>query len=96
MTDSWIVFRTKKKYKDVPEELRVNKDGKVYIDGQPYNSDDPRYGNMSLEVECNSQIDRGGDTEKLLELYKKAKAGDKKVVTDIQDENEVKQTTVKF
>ncbi|MFP4662403.1 MAG: hypothetical protein ACLFPF_09440 [Halanaerobiales bacterium] len=96
MGDTWIVFKTKKKYKDVPEELRINRDGKVFIDGKPYNADDPSYGNMSLEVECNSQVDRGADTEKLLEMYKKAKSGDKKVVTDIQDENEVKQTTVKF
>lgn len=96
LSDNWIVLKTLKKIKDVPGELMIKKTGEVFIDGEPYNEDNPKYDNMSIDVEFNSETDMGNETDKLLELYKKAKSGEKKVVTQIENENEKKQTDVKF
>lgn len=93
---SWITIRRNRKVKNEPYEIRIKKDGKVFIDGEPYDEKRPAYKNLSVSVEKHNKVNTGEETRKMIEQSKKAKAGDTEVITDITDPNKTERTVVKY
>ncbi|AZO95319.1 hypothetical protein [Halocella sp. SP3-1] len=96
LNKNWIMILNKKADNDVPSSIRITREGRVFIDAQEYDDNDPRYRNFSISVEKDSDINMGEDTRRLLELQKNSKPGERKIAKDIADKNKKEQTIVKF
>jgi hypothetical protein len=96
VNNDWIKLRIKKKYKDMPGEIRIDIDGKVYIDGEPYDEKTSKYKNLNVEVEHHSRMSAGEETQKIIEQSKKAKKGDMVIIRDEEGPDRKELTTVKF
>lgn len=93
---NWITIKTNKKSKNIPYEIRIDKAGNVYIDGELYNETNSKYKNLSVSVEKYNKFNTGEETRKMIESQKQAKKGETKVITDIKDKNKSETTTVKW
>lgn len=80
--NDWIRLRFKRKFKDIPEEIRIDINGNVYIDGQPYDEKESKYENLNVEVEHHSRMSSGEETLKIIEESKKAKKGEMVIIRD--------------
>lgn len=80
----------------MPYEIRLEKDGKVYIDGELYDENTTKYKNLSVSVERYNKLNTGEETKKMIESQKDAIKGETKVITDIKDKDKTEITTVKF
>ncbi|MTI61071.1 MAG: hypothetical protein FH762_14050 [Firmicutes bacterium] len=96
LNKNWIMILNKKADNDVPSSIRITRDGRVFIDAQEYDDNDPKYRNFSISVEKDNDINMGEDTRRLLELQKDSKPGERKIAKDIADKNKKEQTIVKF
>ena len=68
--EPWIIVKPAKT--KIPE-IRIEMSGRVYINGEPYNENDPRFRNISVNVETHNKLNTGEETRKMLELQKTAK-----------------------
>lgn len=94
--NDWIRLKFKKRFKDIPEEIRIDIDGKVYIDGEPYDEKTSKYENLNVEVEHHSRMSSGEETLKIIEESKKAKKGEMVIIKDEEGPDKKELTTVKF
>ncbi len=92
----WIRLKFKNKFKNVPEEIRIDIDGNVYIDGELYDEKTSKYENLNVEVEHHNRMSAGEETQKIIEESKKAKKGDLVVIRDEEGPDKKELTTVKF
>lgn len=91
----WIkVKRVKNKIS--PSEIRINMDGTVYIDDQPYDENNSKYGNLTIDVEMHNKLNTGEETQIIIDSSKKAKRGETVVIKDIKSPDKKESTTVKF
>lgn len=96
VNNDWIRLKFKKKFKNVPNEIRIDINGDVYIDGEPYDEKTSKYENLSVEVEHHNRMSSGEETLKIIEESKKAKKGDMIIIRDEEDPDKKELTTVKF
>ena len=96
MKNSWITIKSKKRRKNIPSEIRIEKSGKVFLDGELYDENDPKFRNFHIDVERQGRVNTGEDTRKMIESQKRAKKGETIVIKDIKDKEKKEITTVKF
>lgn len=94
--NDWIRLKFKKSYKDIPREIRIDINGDVYIDGQPYDEKISKYENLNVDVEHHNRMSSGEETQKIIEQSKKAKKGDMVIIRDEEGPDRKELTTVKF
>jgi hypothetical protein len=92
----WITIRTKKKNDKIPSEVRISRNGSVYIDGELYDESNSKYKNLSVSVERYSRLNTGEETEKMMESMKKSKKGEIVTIKDVKEPDKTESTTVKF
>lgn len=91
-----FVMKRIRKQKGKPSEIRIDRDGKVFIDGEPYDESNPRYKGIYISIEKHRRIETGEETQKMMDESKKASKGDTVVITDIKTPDRTQKTTVKF
>jgi hypothetical protein len=91
-----IIIKRIRRQKDKPSEIRIDRDGKVFIDGEIYNEDNPKYKGICMSIEKYQRIETGEETQKMIEVSKKAVKGETVVITDDKTPNRTQKTTVKF
>lgn len=96
MSDSWVTIKCRKKRKNAPSEIRIEKSGKVFIDGEIYDENNPKFRNFHIDVERQGRRNIGEETRQMIESQKKAKKGESIVIKDIKDKEKTEITTVKF
>ena len=94
MADPWITIKPLRR-KNIPEII-IDKAGQVFIDGEPYRENDPRYRNLSVNIETHNKYNTGEETAKMLALQKEAEKGQTIAVSESKDKNKSEQTTIKF
>lgn len=94
--NDWIRLKFKKKLKDIPAEIRIDINGKVYIDGELYDEKKSKYENLNVEVEHHNRMSAGEETLKIIEQSKKAKRGEMVIIRDEEGPDRKELTTVKF
>jgi hypothetical protein len=92
----WITIRRNRKVRNEPHEIRIDSDGKVFIDGELFDENSSKYKNLSISVERHSKVNTGEETRKMIEQSKKAKPGDTEVITDITDPSKTERTVVRY
>ena len=92
-SNPWITIKARRK-KKIPE-IRLDKIGQVYIDGQLYDPDDDKYRNLSINVETHNKLNTGEETQKMLELQKEAVKGKTYTVSESKDKDKHESTTIK-
>ena len=85
-----------KNYKNVPSEIRICKDGSVYIDGNLYNEKKSKYENLTVDIEKHNKMNTGEETQKIIKSSKKTKKGETVTIKDEKSGNRTETTTVKF
>lgn len=80
----------------MPSEIRIEKTGKVFIDGDLYDENNPKYRNFHVDVEKHGKMNTGEETRQMIESQKKAKKGETIIIKDIKDKEKTETTTVKF
>jgi len=94
--NEWIKIKFKKSKKDIPKEIRIDYNGRVYVDGKQYDERKSRYPNLSIDVEHHNRMSAGEETKRIMELSKKAKKGETITVKDEKGPDRRETTTVKF
>lgn len=94
--DEWIKIKTLKKLKSIPDEIKIDMNGNVYINGEPYDRNNFKYQNLSIDVERHSRFTAGEETQKIIEKSKEAKRGETFTIKEIKGPDRVESTTVKF
>ncbi len=96
MNNDKLVIKSKRKKHYSPSEIRIDKDGNVFLDGKLYDENNTQYKGLTLSVEKHKKIETGEETQKMIEQSKTAKKGDNVVITDVKTPNKTQKTTVKF
>lgn len=91
-----ILIKRIRKQEGKFSEIRIDKDGKVFIDGEPYDENNPHYKGIFVSSERHEKIETGEETQKMIEESKKAVKGDTVVITDINTPEKKQKTIVKF
>lgn len=94
--NEWIKIKLNRKDQNMPREIRIDYDGKVYLDGELYDERRSKYRNLSIDVEQHNRMSSGEETRKIMELSKKAKKGETITVKDERGPDRRETTTVKF
>jgi len=94
--NEWIKIKLNRKDQNLPREIRIDYDGKVYLDGELYDERRSKYRNLSIDVEQHNRMSSGEETRKIMELSKKAKKGETITVKDERGPDRRETTTVKF
>ncbi|HHU30836.1 MAG TPA: hypothetical protein GXZ53_09155 [Firmicutes bacterium] len=92
--EPWIIVKPAKN-KNIPE-IRIEMSGRVFINGEPYNENDPRFRNISVNVETHNKLNTGEETRKMLELQKTAQKGEVITVSESKDKDKSESTIIKF
>ncbi len=95
-TQKNIIIRFNKKLKGFPSELAFSKTGEFYLDGEIYDSQNPKYSNISLNRQSFINVDTGEETQKMIEEAKKYKKGDTVVFKDVDEPQKKEKTIVTF
>jgi hypothetical protein len=77
--EPWIIVKPAKN-KKIPE-IRIEMSGRVFINGEPYNENDPRFRNISVNVETHN---------------KSAQKGEVITVSESKDKDKSESTIIKF
>lgn len=96
MSNDWIRLKFKRKYKDMPDEIRIDIDGKVYIDGELYDDKTSKYEKLHVDVEHHNRMSLGEETQKIIEQSKTAKKGEMIIIREEEGPDRKELTTVKF
>lgn len=96
MNDSWITIKCTKKKKNIPSEIRIEKNGRVFIDGKLHSESNPKFKNLHIDVERQGRVNTGEETLKMIKSQKSAKKGETVVIKDIKDKEKKETTIVKF
>ncbi len=96
MDNCWINLKFRKKQKDTPEEIRIDFDGNVYVDGVLYNKETSPYKNLTVDIERHNRMNTGEETLKIIESSKTAKKGETIIISDIKGPEKTESTTVQF
>ena len=91
-----IVIKRIRKQKGKPSEIRIDRDGKVFIDGKLYDENNSQYKGISMSFEKYQRIETGEETQKMIDESKRAAKGETVVITDVKTPNRTQKTTVKF
>lgn len=91
-----IVIKRIRNQRIRPSEIRIDRDGKVFIDGELYDENNPKFKGIFMSVEKHHRIETGEETQKMIEESKRAAKGETVVITDIKTPNRTQKTTVKF
>lgn len=94
--NEWIKIKLNRKDQNLPREIRIDYDGKVYLDGELYDERRSKYRNLSIDVEQHNRMSSGEETKKIMELSKKAKKGETITVKDERGPDRRETTTVRF
>ncbi len=93
--NNWITI-INKRANDMPSDIRIDKYGNVFIDGELYDENKSKYKNLNFNVENYNKINTGEETQKMIASQKDAEKGETKTITDIKDKDKSETTTVKF
>ncbi len=91
-----IIIKKIKKQKGSPSEIRIDRHGNIFLDGELYEEGNPKYKGICMSVEKHQRIETGEETQKMIDESKKAVKGETVVITDIKTPNRTQKTTVKF
>jgi hypothetical protein len=94
--NDWIVIKHLKKSEKIPYEIRIDRNGNVFIDGEPYDENNAKYQNMSVDVEKHNKVNSGEETEQMIENQKSVQRGESVTIKDINDPNKIEKTTIKY
>lgn len=94
--DSRIIISRFKKVKGKFSELRIDRNGRLYIDGQLYDEQNPNRDGVFINIERHRKINTGEETQRMIEEKKKAEKGETVVITDVKTPIRTEKTTVKF
>ncbi|GFN36603.1 hypothetical protein [Tepidimicrobium xylanilyticum] len=94
--NQWIIIKFKKKSDRLPNELRIDMDGSVYVDGELYDEKNSKYSNLNVDVEHHNRLSSGEETQKIIEQSKKAKKGEIITIKEEEGPDKKEITTVKF
>lgn len=94
--DSRIIISRLKKTNGKFSELRIDKRGRLYIDGEIFDDKNPNRKGVFVNIERHRKINMGEETQKMIEESKKAKKGETVVITDIETPIKSEKTTVEF
>ena len=93
---SKIIITRKEKRTGKPLEIRINKDGKFFLNGELYDENKSRRRGIFMSAESYSRIETGEETQKMIEKSKRASKGETVVITDLKTPNRTQKTTVTF
>jgi hypothetical protein len=93
---SRIVISRKTKVNGKFQEIRVDKKGRLYIDGELFDENNMKHKNVSINIERYRKVNTGDDTQKMLEEMKKSNKGDTVIIRDVNTPTRTEKTTVKF
>lgn len=96
MSDNWIIIKRKCKGKRKSSEIRIDKDGKVFLNGELFDEKNPKLRNYHIDIEEHGRINTGEETRKMIESQGKSKKGDRVVLKDIRDKEKTETTIVKY
>lgn len=85
-----------KRIKGKPFEFRIDRNGKVFINGELYDENDSQYKGICMSIEKYQRIETGEEFQKMIDESKRVQKGDTVVITDERTPNKTKKTTVKF
>lgn len=91
-----IIIKRIRRQEGKPSEIRIDRDGKVFIDGEIYNENSPKYKGICMSIEKYQRIETGEETQRMIDESKKAVKGDTVIITDVKTPNRTQKTTVKF
>lgn len=94
--NEWLRIKLNKKDENLPREIRIDYDGRVYLDGELYDEKKSEYRNLSIDVEQHNRMSSGEETKRIIELSKEAKKGETITVKDERGPDRRETTTVKF
>jgi hypothetical protein len=94
--DSRIIISRLKKAKGKFSELRIDKSGRLYIDGEIFDEKNPNRKDVFINIERYRKINMGEETQRMMEERKKAEKGDTVVITDEKTPIRTEKTTVQF
>ncbi|HZK25868.1 MAG TPA: hypothetical protein VFC74_10870 [Oscillospiraceae bacterium] len=94
MKNPWITIKPLR-HKKIPEII-IYKSGQVLLEGEVFKEDDPRYRNLSVNIEAHNKLNTGEETLQMLALQKEAEKGETITVSESKDKNKSEQTTIKF
>ncbi|HHV99373.1 MAG TPA: hypothetical protein GXX36_07340 [Clostridiaceae bacterium] len=94
--NNWLWIKAKKKLRDGPSEIRIDINGNVYIDGELFDEQNPKYPGLTVDVEKHNRMNTGEETQKIIESRKTAKSGDVVKIRDVKGPDRIESTTVKF
>ncbi len=89
-------FRIFKKNKDVPSQIRICKDGTVYIDEELYDETNSKYDNLTIDIEKHNRISSGEETQRIIDSSKSANKGDTVIIKDEKHPDRTETTKVRF
>lgn len=92
----WIRIKSLRKLKNAPSEIKLMMNGDVFIDGELYDAQNPRYPCLTVDIERHNRMNLGEETQKIIESARKAKKGDLVTIKDIKGPDRTESTTVKF
>lgn len=94
--DSRIIISRNKKANGKFSELRIDKNGCLYIDGKVFDENNPNREGVFINIERHRRINTGEETKRMIEEKKKAEKGETVVITDERTPIKTEKTTVKF
>ncbi|MFZ5988375.1 MAG: hypothetical protein ACOYWZ_14790 [Bacillota bacterium] len=94
--NSRIIISRLKKINGKFSELRIDKNGHLYIDGEKFDENKSSRRGVFVNIEKHRKINMGEETQRMMEERKKAEKGDTVVITDIKTPIRSEKTTVKF
>ena len=94
--NNWITIKGLSKQKNLPEEIVVDKQGNVFIDGDLYEENKSKYENFSVNVDKYNKMSMGEDTQKMLEEQKKYNKGETATIHSEETPTKSETTTIKY
>ncbi|WP_432665368.1 hypothetical protein R9X47_03700 [Wukongibacter baidiensis] len=96
MSDNWITIKCNSKRKKIPSEIRIDKSGKVFFDGELFDENNPKFRNYHIDIEKHGRVNTGEETRRMIESQRESKKGDTVVLKDIKDKEKAETTIVKY
>lgn len=89
-------LKLRKPIQGIPEEIRIDHQGNVYVNGELFEEEASQYPRLSVDVQKQSRLNTGEETQKILEKSKLAKRGERVTIKDVRGPEKSETTTVKF
>ncbi|EPR10477.1 hypothetical protein L323_12585 [Ruminiclostridium papyrosolvens C7] len=92
-----IAITLKKRINGKPSKIQISKSGEIYIDGELYDEQNQdKFKGVYISAEKHNVVNKGEDTQRMIDASKKAAKGETVVLTDVHTPNKSQTTAVKF